>query len=357
MQELLKTNKNILKYSHFGFSDDHVTVIAVLVDKVTETAHTKFLSNCKIINKAVVQTRLSLQTATETCGSKINAAKTEIVTANIYAKHVIQAAPAFKWLGYSFELSKKFELTVSDKQIDKKIIATKKYMNDMFSYFKFTPHRLRIYKVYITPIIDFFLLQHIMNNKATELSEIDKLSKFQHFCLARVLGTFPEALKKRELQNALQELSVPQKATRLAAQLTNCPKTAEIISPLLEKVNFLETSTRSTRSSTNIILPKHFTHNHCFPLKLLVLAKQHSKPRKVSASKETLIKIGKTACKLRATRLLTFETTEEDFPELFELKNRIVLEMNTILPSNSFMTAPPTFGCSITYLIGRISPE
>ena len=356
MKELLKTNKNILKYSHFGFSDDHVTVIAVLVDKVTEKAHEKFLSNTKIINKAVVQTRLSLKLATETCGSKINAAKTEIVTAEIYAKHVIQAAPAFKWLGNTFELSKKFELKMSEKQLDCKIAATKKHMNDMFSYFKFTPHRLRIYKVYINPIIDFFLLQYIMNNNKIELNEVDKLSNFQHFCLARVLGTYPEALRKSELQNALQELNIPQKAARTASQLSNCPRVAEIQQPLLTTLNYLETSTRHTRNTINIILPKSYTHNHCFPLKLLTLAKQHTRQRKQSATKELIIKIGKLATKLRATRLQTFDTRIDIDPELFELKDRLTNDMITIWPSNNDMMAPPIFGCSITSLLGWVSP-
>ena len=356
MKELQKNNKNILKYSHFGFSDDHVTVIAVLVDKVTEKAHDKFLNNTKTINKAVVQTRLSLKLATEACGSKINAAKTEIVTADIYAKHVIQAAPAFKWLGNSFELSKKFELKVTEKQLDSKIAATKKHMNDMFSYFKFTPHRLRIYKVYINPIIDFFLLQYVMNNTKSELSEVDKLSNFQHFCLARALGTYPEALKKREIQNALQELSIPQKAARMASQLSNCPRVAETQNSLLLKLDDIEFSTRHTRNTVNIILPKQYTHNHCLPIKLFTLSKQHTKQRKQTANKELIVKIGKIATNLRATRIQCFGITQELNTELFELKTKLETEMNMIWPSNSLMTAPPIFRCSITYLSGWVSP-
>ena len=147
-----------------------------------------------------------------------------------------------------------------------------------------------------------------MNNKKEQLSEVDKLSIFQHFCLARVLGTYPDALKKRELQNSLQELSIPQKATRMSAQLTICPRTAEIKNSLMARLNLLQTSTRHTRYSDNIILPKHFTHNYCLPLKLKKLAKQHKKQKKQSASRELIEKIGQLATKLRATRVQCFET-------------------------------------------------
>ena len=78
--------------------------------------------------------------------------------------------------------------------------------------------------------------------------------------------------------------------------------------------------------------------------------------RMQTANKELIVKIGKIATNLRATRIQCFGITQELNTELFELKTKLETEMNTIWPSNSLMTAPPIFRCSITYLSGWVSP-
>ena len=356
MKELLLTNKDILLYKHVGFADDHVTCIALLVEKTTEKNVDQFLENTKKINKAVIQTRLSLNSATTTTGSKINAAKTEIVCADTYSNYITQAANHFKWLGYTFELSKTYKLTISDKQIDSKIAASKKCLNDIFSYFAAPDQRLKIYKIYLNPMIDFFLLQFIVNNKQNELQETDKVSKFQHYCLTRVLQTYPEALKKQEIQNALQELSVPQKATRLAAQLSNCPRVAEIQKRHLDELNNAEVITITTRGNQITTTNSNLTANNCLPLKLLKLSKQHSKLRKASASKEKINEIAKLASKLRHNRIQCFGTTHVSEPELWELRNASEIKLSTIWPASFSRTDTQPIYCEITSLRSQVHP-
>ena len=58
----------------------------------------------------------------------------------------------------------RLQLQITDKQLDNRIRTTKKFMNNIFSYFEDTNHRHRIYKTHISPNIDFFLIQYIFNN-------------------------------------------------------------------------------------------------------------------------------------------------------------------------------------------------
>jgi hypothetical protein len=94
-------------------------------------------------------------------GSKINPAKTEVLTPPSYSDYVShEAKTEFKWLGYSLKIDKTNLISPTDIQFDKKIAVTSRMMDDVLSYVSEIKVRHRVYKVWAAPVIEFFMLQH-----------------------------------------------------------------------------------------------------------------------------------------------------------------------------------------------------
>ena len=102
--------------------------------------------------------------ATETVGSKIDPAKTEIIVQPPYSDHVMLAQQKFKWLGYTLQLNKSGKLTVTDEQLTKKTGLLNTLIEDVYGYITSLKTRVRIYKVWAAPMIEFFLLQEILDH-------------------------------------------------------------------------------------------------------------------------------------------------------------------------------------------------
>ena len=177
-----------------------------------------------MINKYVYGVRSALAAATETIGSKINPLKTEIVMTNKFAAHVKLAKIQFKWLGYSFEINVSNAIHITDKQINAKSTTFNIMFTDLLSYVDSLAMRIKMYKVWAAPVIEFFLLQEAMNNTVKS-----KLEPLQHQCLTKVCSLSFRGVSMTNTNQAFGELSIELKLFRFAKSLTSFPTVSTLI--------------------------------------------------------------------------------------------------------------------------------
>lgn len=223
MDEILIKNDQIVCYEHFSFADDQVTVIGLKVERLLLKGKNDvdtIIENSKKINEAVALCRDSLSVATNTCGSQIHPGKTEIVVQPEYKKLIYQAKDGFKWLGYTFEINKNSKLVCDEKQLNSRKTTALKLQNDLYSYIKDYRTRYFIFRTWVEPIIDFFILKALADKNEENSFENSNLEKFQHQALATIAGSGPKGTKKEDLRALFGTLSIEQKINRF------CNKTA-----------------------------------------------------------------------------------------------------------------------------------
>ena len=87
-----------------------------------------------------------------------------------------------------------------------------------FAYISGLTTRVRIYKVWAAPVIEFFLLQEIASSTTRS-----KLESLQHKCICAALRVKREGTPKTAVLNAIYELPIDRKCNRFANSLLNIP--------------------------------------------------------------------------------------------------------------------------------------
>ena len=205
--------------------------------------------------KTIDYFRTHLARATEAAGSKINPAKPEIIVQAPYCDHVTLAKQEFKWLGYTLKLNKSSKLIVTDTQITKKTVSLSILLEDIYTYIPNLKTRVRIYKVWAAPVIEFFLLQQILDN-----TQRSKLESVQHKCICAALRIKRDGTPKADVIKAINELSIERKCQRFAAGLSNTPTIKALIADDLETAE-IYSSTKTTRTGTITVNSLYNTHN------------------------------------------------------------------------------------------------
>ena len=239
--------QHVIYHKHIAYADDHITVLAVKIPTAAIDNKQKthvFLENVAKLEKTIHFFRSHLAKATELVGSKINPAKTEIIVQAPYNDHVTLAKQEFKWLGYTLKLNTSGKLIVTDTQITKKTVSLSILLEDIYKYIPSLKTRIRIYKVWAAPVIEFFLLQQILDN-----TQRSKLESVQHKCICEALRLIPDGTPKQDVIEAVNEISIDRKCQRFAAGLSNTPTVKALIADDLETAEIYHT-TKSTRSGT-----------------------------------------------------------------------------------------------------------
>ena len=247
---LNNSNIRVFSHKHIAYADDHITVIVLKVPTAAIENPKKtqvFLDNVYTIDKTIDLFRQALMTATETVGSKINPAKTEIIVQPPYANHVTLAQQSFKWLGYTLELNKSGKLIITDDQLTKKTGMLNTLVDDVYSYITSLKTRVRIYKVWAAPMIEFFLLQEILDKNARS-----KLEAVQHRCICAALKLKRAGTPKAEVNKVILDLPIERKCQRFAATLATFPAVARLIED--DKLTAQDyASSKTTRQGTQIV--------------------------------------------------------------------------------------------------------
>ena len=256
---LRHSNIRVFSHKHIAYADDHITVIVLRVPTAALDNPKKtgtFLANVQRIDETIDLYRQALMTATETVGSKINPAKTEIIVQQPYSDHVMLAQQKFKWLGYTLQLNKSGKLIITDEQLDKKTGHLNTLIEDVYAYIPNLKTRVRIYKVWAAPMIEFFLLQEILDNKIRS-----KLESIQHRCICAALRLKRAGTPFTEVNKVIYELPISRKCQRFAASLASFPAVATLIHDDIQTARDYE-STKTTRQgtqTTNAIYNRHNT--------------------------------------------------------------------------------------------------
>ena len=173
LEEQLPTFKIFIKFFHIAYADDHLTILAVRIEKIKGTRVEKvdiLMKNIKNINDIISTTRFALKQAIEMMGSTINPLKTEIILSPSLAHFARLAKTEFKWLGYTFLLDHDYTLKITKTQFIKKSIELTNMLQDLFAYINDMKVRHRIYKVWAAPVLEFFMLQECPHRSIQLLS-------------------------------------------------------------------------------------------------------------------------------------------------------------------------------------------
>ena len=167
------------------FLDDHVTIIALVVDDDADQEIA-----IELVQYTVETSRKLMDCATKTAGCGLNAKKSEVLTTNVWWS---DSGKEFKeeivWLGFSFGISEDLYISFTETKIRGRFIQTKKLLTDMFQYIDSVWTRWKIYKIYACPVMEWFIPTYITKKgmRVTENAPSNMIEKFQQECLALVL--------------------------------------------------------------------------------------------------------------------------------------------------------------------------
>ena len=157
-----------------------------------------------------------LDTATRQVGCSINVKKSELLiepkwtlVAPEWGQHRKELKDEITWLGYSIKFTDDFFLIFTESKMDKRFFKVKNLMNDSFQYLEPVYIRWKIWRIYLSPVLEWYL-PAFMSDPSMRLDSTrpaNKLEIFQQACLARVLGV-PPTVCREKLNCILGEKSV-----------------------------------------------------------------------------------------------------------------------------------------------------
>ena len=123
--------------------------------------------------------------------------KSEVVICNNWITPAIDSKNSFVWLGYSLELDNQYFLKFTESRMIQKFNHARRCMDKVFQHLTDAYTKLRIWTVYISPIIEWFL-PVIATKKRHEFAGTNKIESFQHQTLCSVFGAL-QSVKRIEL--------------------------------------------------------------------------------------------------------------------------------------------------------------
>ena len=223
LDNLVLENEFLDECFHAAYSDDHVTVLSFVFNEMEDE---NFIHD--IMMFTVSEARNLLDTATKSVGCGINRAKSEILVSNkwiLVQQRWTDAHETFQeevtWLGYSMKIDDDHLLVFTDTKMKSRFQKVRLMMYDIFQYINAIHVRWRIYRVYISPIIEWYLPTIITEpGMKTDIFKPSTLiEQFQQQCLAEVVGVAP-TVSRQELNEIMCERSVKEKVQIVASRLS-----------------------------------------------------------------------------------------------------------------------------------------
>ena len=247
LTKLIKKSDFIEEAKNTAFSDDHLTALWL---KISKTCSRKEIG--AKIRTALKATRSCLVVATERFGCGCNPDKSENVVQRKYedvtSTKDFETSSTIKWLGYKLELQDGGNLIFEVTYVQQKIIAAGRLKDIIFQYTKSLTIRIKFYKTYMAPIIEWFIpiaLQQSVNADTI-------IHKFQRDCLKSTLD-LPFTAPNEEVEEIMNEMKVAYKAKRAAKRIDKVCKTESFERIILRKRaqnGNIVTSSITTRGGT-----------------------------------------------------------------------------------------------------------
>ena len=202
----------LLEYKHVAYADDHLTIVilSIPLEWSAETVR-------DITTETALSCRNLLDLATRALGCGINRKKSEVLLPSEWSNAEISSNDEFVWLGYSLQLTASCKLIFTESKMRARFIRTTTMVRSIFQYIRSIFVRWRVYKVYVAPIIEWYL-PCIFHKPMHDLSSSNAVRSFQHQMLCLVTGACctTSTVKLAELLN---EPPVRFKMGRLANRL------------------------------------------------------------------------------------------------------------------------------------------
>ena len=203
---------SVVDYKHVAYADDHLTILAIKIPKKLSTTN-----RLNVTETLAMHCRSQLDLATRATGCGINATKSEVILPKNAANDDIASKIEFVWLGYSLKLTADCRLMFTETKL---LARTKKSLmmaSSIFQYVKSIFIRWRIFKVYIAPIIEWYL-PTIAHKPRLPNSSANTLESFQHQMLTLVSGACSRS-SRSALEEVMAEMPVKLKLQKFGARL------------------------------------------------------------------------------------------------------------------------------------------
>ena len=183
----LKNSIKIHDIFHVSYADDHLVAITLDLGSFQDDLEVQNtiieFSNC---------IRQDLIKATKVFGCAIAPTKSEVLV----PKHLKsdpndktikpKLVQEFTWLGYSLEISNNF-FNFTPTRMTSRFYTVFEKFHSMCQYINSINVKRKVYQVYVTPVIDWFV-PTTLTGKKHDLSVANAIEKFQQKCLAVVAG-------------------------------------------------------------------------------------------------------------------------------------------------------------------------
>ena len=230
-----------------SFADDKKTQ-AVLMFKKTETAE-----NIKIkIAEFALKCRSLLSTSCQELGCRIAIKKSEVVLPVDWQIAEIKSKIEYVWLGYSLRILANMYISITATRMNQRFESTRKITRDMYQYMESIYARWKIYKIFVNPVIEWFL-PVMLTARMDSLAVKNKIEVFQMDALCDALKV-PRTVNRIKLEKLVCEKPVRIKMMIMATRLSK--HVDRHISQLTARNN----SPVATRSGLN--LNKYPSANH-----------------------------------------------------------------------------------------------
>ena len=193
-----------------------------------------------------------LDKSTKAVGCGINPDKSELIVPARYCDpNDPELKTEFVWLGYSLKVSDDRRVVFTDTKLIARINKTVSMACSVFQYLRSVFVRWRVYKVYIAPIIEWYLptMAHKPRNAG---SKSNLLEVFQHKLLAMVSGAC-RSCNRSGLEEVMREMPVKYKIAKMAARMARYAKrdVAELLVGRGDQVELHTMSLRGGRVKNN----------------------------------------------------------------------------------------------------------
>ena len=210
----MNKTKCLHAFFHVAYADDHVTIMVLKVKKSECVTKTKGR-----INAVAGICRDLLDRATKAVGCGINPDKSELIVPPRYCDGDATGSKVeFVWLGYSLKVTDDRRVMFTDTKLVARINKTVNMACSIFQYLKSVFVRWRVYKVYIAPIIEWYL-PTMAHKPRTAGSKANLLESFQHRLLAMVSGAC-RSCNRSGLEEVMREMPVRFKIAKMAARMS-----------------------------------------------------------------------------------------------------------------------------------------
>ena len=207
---------NIFRVDHVSYADDHISVFTLKVPR-----NYKDEDIAKDIRGAMLLCRGMLKDSTVALGCGVNPTKSENIISDDWQAPLKEidetfvTKSSFKWLGYHLQLTPDGQLKFDTVTIIAKFKVLRTLRDNIFQYTNSITLKLKIYKTYFAPFIEFYAPVVVQGN---ELNLGTEVHKFQHDCICKATGAC-YTTSRNELEKRTGESPVLFKVIRLAIRL------------------------------------------------------------------------------------------------------------------------------------------